>query len=622
MLLQPKTVISRTAILSLTRTYAHLMEVLLLAFANSREHPLPTLAGEYSALNKILSPRLLRQHFTYLAFSHATLAEIAHYLTQFRDRLSLFLFSGHAGRDRLLTEDGVSRAAGVAHLLGQCKKLKVVILNGCSTSGQVAALHAAGVPLVIATSAPVGDEIAAQFSERLFHALETGLSIGEAFEQAIGEALGRRDIQVERGIGFRSAGSADGPLWGIFPNPDRPDASGWKLSSQVVVAQPVNFKVNDILLEVLYDTFSVTNPALRELAEAGRSLENNFGDIRAAILKALPAPIGERIRKLVAPSSETDGFDQIGLPRLGQLALTYETTMRFLANLLLAQVWENQISHPGDWSLPPLVRAGLQRVIDAGVGELAETSHFAVIQQLVDAVECRGHQPFITELLTFRTDFLDDAEIFNACLFLENLRRLADTAAPHELPELCLRAEESLAMFFSKLGFLGGYLLATVRNINVLKYRSKKDTEYEHLLTKWHDAVGTSEQDIRKQGSFMDNRSVVLLHQEVKSDQAALVYPYLSLAPFIIDLNTFRENADMQAVTLYFFTRRSAGTGSLVYKFVNNPEQVSLDLDADPEPGAGTRPSRHKKPNKFQLAKDQFEEFYSTIVNPPSADAR
>ncbi len=618
------------------------MEVLLLAFANNREHPLPTLAGEYAALNKILSPRVLRQHFLSWSVSHATLDDIAYYLTLFRDRLGLFLYSGHAGRDVLLTEDGLTRASGIAHLLGQCRNLKVVVLNGCSTGGQVAALHAAGVPLVIATSAPVGDEIAAQFSARLFQALETGLSVGEAFEQGIGEALGRKDIPVVRSIGDDTTGQPGAPLWGIFPNPAKPDAAGWKLPMQAAVTVPDDFKVNEILLEVLYDTFSVTNPALRELAESGATLGNNFGNIRAAILKAFPAPIGERIRKLVAPSSEADGFDKPSLPRLSQLALTYETSMRFLANLLLAQLWENKISDAGDWNLPPQLRAGLKAVVDAGAGDLAETNHFAVLQKLLDAVEYRCQQPFIAEFLTFRADFLDDEDIRNACFFLENLRQLSKTASPNEIPELCLRAEESIALFFSKLGFLGCYLLATVRSINVLKYRSKKDTEYEHLLTKWHDAVGTCEQDTRKQASIMDNRSVVLLHHEIrngqqypysseKQAQTGLIqlnedrdrqqYPYLSLAPFIIDINTFKDTADVNAATLYFFTRRNADSGSLLYKFVNNPEQEALDLDAETGPVSGIRRSLQKKPNKYQLAKDQFEEFYTTIVNPANPEA-
>jgi len=85
------------------------MEILL-AVANSREYPLPTLAGKYAVLNKALSPRVLRQHFLAGSVNHATLNDIRYYLTLFRDQLNLFLYRRHAGRDVLLTEDGASRA--------------------------------------------------------------------------------------------------------------------------------------------------------------------------------------------------------------------------------------------------------------------------------------------------------------------------------------------------------------------------------------------------------------------------------------------------------------------------------------------------------------------------------
>lgn len=136
------------------------------------------------------------------------------------------------------------------------------MLNGCSTAGQVEALHAAGVPLMVASSAPVGNEVAAQFSTRLLQALETGLSIGEAFEQAIGEA--QAEIR---------ASTPDAPLWGLKPHPDKPDATGWKLPIQA--ARPANLRhePNELLLETLYDTFAQTNPRVRELHKAGALLD-------------------------------------------------------------------------------------------------------------------------------------------------------------------------------------------------------------------------------------------------------------------------------------------------------------------------------------------------------------
>ena len=105
----------------------------------------------------------------------------------------------------------------------------------------------------------------------------------------------------------------------------------------------------------------------------------------------------------------------------------------------------------------------------------------------------------------------------------------------------------------------------------------------------------------------MDNRSVVLLRQ----DDAQNLGHFLSLAPFIIDENTFVKEADNTSVTLYFFTSRNPTSGQVLYTFVNSPNRRWLDLDA-------TTPAPHdrrgQKKNKYQLAKDQFEDFYSTIV--------
>ena len=578
------------------------MEVLLLTFANDSTNELPTLASEYSALVRILSRRKLKGHFVSWTINYATFNGLMDAIRECRNQLSLFLFSGHAGRNNVHMEDGDVKKEGIVQLLGQCPNLKVVILNGCSTVGQVKALHQAGVPLVIATHAPVGDSLATEFSKQLFLNLEIGYTIEQAFELAIASAIGKEKLHIDRGLGWDVEQTDEKPLWGIKQNPDKPDMLGWKLPESVVPSgEP--FIANDLLLHELYYIFRETNPALRKLEEDGATLENNFGDIRAAILKALPAPISERIRKLLASSREGEiGFDNIGLPRLEQLGLTYEVTILFLANLLLAQLWENQLVNPEQWQLLPPIKSGLQNVVDTNLNATIDT-----LEKLMDAVECHCTNPFVEEILTFRQNFLQDEDIKAACHFLENLPNLSKTLAAHEIPGLCQRAEEAVVLFFSKLGFLGRYLLATVRSIDVLKYRSKKVPEYEHLITKWHDGVYSCEQNISKHISVMDNRSVVLLRQ----DDAQNLGHFLSLAPFIIDENTFVKEADNTSVTLYFFTSRNPTSGQVLYTFVNSPNRRWLDLDA-------TTPAPHdrrgQKKNKYQLAKDQFEDFYSTIV--------
>ena len=257
--------------------------------------------------------------------SHATREEIAYYLTLFREQLSLFLFSGHAGRDILLTEGGESRAEGMAHLLGQCPNLKVVILNGCSTKGQVEQLHKAGVPLIIATHAPIGDTLATEFSKKLFQALEANCSIAEAFEQGIGLVLSQKAITAHRGMVLRTV-PKDQTLWGIFPNPNKEGAGEWKLPSQAVRPVPSNYIENEVLLDTLFETFAESNATIKQLYEEGANFEEDTEKITHALLSALPAPISEHVRKLILPPLQEGipTFSKASLMRLQQLVQTYQ----------------------------------------------------------------------------------------------------------------------------------------------------------------------------------------------------------------------------------------------------------------------------------------------------------
>ena len=84
------------------------------------------------------------------------------------------------------------------------------------------ALLKAGVPVVIATSAPVGDRSATQFSISFFQSLSDGnKSIQEAFDDAIGPAqtVSQKDFNVKkRDIGLLSEKGIDSdePQWGLY----------------------------------------------------------------------------------------------------------------------------------------------------------------------------------------------------------------------------------------------------------------------------------------------------------------------------------------------------------------------------------------------------------------------
>lgn len=206
----------------------------MLTFANSETQRLPSLMDEYVSLNDLLRDRAARGDFRVVSFPIATREQVAADIQAYEQEISLFLFSGHAGSDCIQLEDGLGQAGGVAAMLGRCSHLKVVVLNGCSTAGQVHQLLQSGVPVVVATSAPVGDAKATVFSKAFFRSLSRQSdSILDAFNKAMSEVkfygkVNYNDLEA-RGLG---SVAHERPLWGIYYYENNGVvAQSWKLDS-------------------------------------------------------------------------------------------------------------------------------------------------------------------------------------------------------------------------------------------------------------------------------------------------------------------------------------------------------------------------------------------------------
>ena len=153
------------------------MQVVFLTYSNSQANPLPTLMEENEKTYSLLSRRSKQLHFSIHRNAFTTINSIIEYLELYRNEIILFSFSGHAGRDTLLLQEQKANAKGIARLLGMCPKLKLILLNGCSTKSQVVQLlELPNQPVVIATSAPVGDYSATKFATSFFRALSEDTS--------------------------------------------------------------------------------------------------------------------------------------------------------------------------------------------------------------------------------------------------------------------------------------------------------------------------------------------------------------------------------------------------------------------------------------------------------------
>lgn len=194
------------------------MSVIYLTYANNRDHPLGSLREEEEEINRILADRKLNNHFLLERDPYASLNNIRFHLNRFHDRLVFFGFSGHVGGDHLSLEGEIGHANGIGHMLGQCPQLQVVLLNGCSTAGQVKGLLDKGVRVVIHTHARVGDRSAKDFAIALFDALNQGRTIGDAYEHAKGAVTAGDNSKVftegDRGFEWEEEPGVSFP-WGI-----------------------------------------------------------------------------------------------------------------------------------------------------------------------------------------------------------------------------------------------------------------------------------------------------------------------------------------------------------------------------------------------------------------------
>ena len=577
------------------------VDTLLLAFANQSAHPLPTLQEEDDALSRLLAPRVKSQHFTVQRESFATLERLPSFLTLYRDSLVLFLFSGHAGRDRLLLGDGSANANGIAQMLGQCPNLRLVFLNGCSTAGQVSTLLEQGVPMVIATSAPVSDRKAAQFSIFFFEAMLQQFTVGEAFNMAKG-ALATTDsslsMAIHRSIGAIGEEGEEGG-WGLYCTERTAHHLDWKLRLHAVVpdvAGGANFTPNQRLIEVLFKALSEYNETVRKLYQQDQRKVQPVAltKKRLEIINALPSPLAEPLRKLMVPiEQENEGYDKISAARLRQIIQAYNTSMELLGFTMLAQLWEAYDQKNGALTMSAEQRQGLHSFFKLSKTEREGYDFLELIKKVKAVFDQNDIRYFVQELADIRDLIQSDEQFAESLQFLNSLRLQVrhQPPDPSTLAYLSQRAEDCLAYLYSKLGFMARYRLATIQGIDVEKYRHRRQPSYNHATGMLYDSLGgfsLSEVHLEKP---LDNHSILLVNEET--------WDFLNLSPFVIDENAYEERADV--CKLFFFSHYLQAADTCCYKYINQPSDPLLEI------------SEFKHP----FVKEQLDAFIAIIHDQP-----
>lgn len=605
------------------------MDVIFLAFANSQTDPLPSLTEEDDGIFSTLVNRALKGDFFIHRDAFTTLEKLNDYLGIYGDRLAVFHYSGHADNGTVHLVNDAANAGGIARQLGasaQAGHLKMVLLNGCSTAGQVAALLAAKVPVVIATSAPVGDKSATAFSLRFYRALsEKRLSIRQAFEEALGPAqtATAADLQLDtiaRGIALEAEATADEPLWGLYaldpallednPLPVR--------KNNASVGQYIpNEALTKSLFETLYQARNREVVNLYEAEAEGEYVE--LGEKQTTLINVLPFPIATHLQKLLCPvEQENEGFDKVSRQRLEQTGLLYHATTELMTYILLAQLWELRLNEQLE-QIPAELEKELRTYFYLGATERRAYDHLQLIRAIRTFLDNlnngKGIDYFVNELSSLKQLMAPDHAFSQACNFLTHLHQqaVAGKLDEQDIPLFCQEGEEHLCAFFQQLGFLHRYTLASVQNIDIQRYRHQKkgQTIFNHKIVKLMRAFGKQEHLYYLLSDFLQNRGVVLLKGQVKVFDArtrrftAEKLEFLNLSPFVIDRNAFESNTDLS--NLLFFEHFRAGPELYFYKNVKRPDSQRDRLEIDPE-------------GPFAAVSLQLEAFRQTILNEQAAN--
>ncbi|HEX5758348.1 MAG TPA: tetratricopeptide repeat protein [Thermoanaerobaculia bacterium] len=176
--------------------------VFFFAFANDRDDRaryLRNLPEEQRRVREAVAEAVKAGHCEVVERNNATADDIFDVLQDpdYRDRVAVFHYGGHAGGGELVLEtpQGAAEpahAGGLARFLGEQRGLALVFLNGCSSRGQVQGLLDAGVPAVVATSQAIDDAVATEFAARFYQALAGGASLRTAYAEAQGAVQTRR----------------------------------------------------------------------------------------------------------------------------------------------------------------------------------------------------------------------------------------------------------------------------------------------------------------------------------------------------------------------------------------------------------------------------------------------
>lgn len=590
--------------------------VILTAFANDQGRFLESLQQESDAISDALRAKKDGGIIDLEVQQGATIARLFDLINRYSQDLAVLHYGGHANGSALdLQAAGGTNAeahgTGLAQLLGTLPNLKLVVLNGCATQGHVEQLLAQGVPAVIATSAPVEDNIALQFAREFYTALAdpaASRTIDFAFSRAkalVATAKGDAITFETRGTSF---GDPEPPVvgvdkWGLYANKGKEAALAWALPDH----SAANFVIDGAAPVTATEIATPSGNLVARQAAAVSELDADFRKrmelerqmsrdgsvderlVREGIINAFPSPIGEKLRILFAGG-------QMGDPRLRLAVATYDITTRFIAFALIAQLWDLFEDKAGVVTLTDAQWQAIEAFNTLDEAGSARFDFLDLAVKLTAAIEANGAKPYMEQCSGLGAA-MAQPECASAQSFMNTMRGAIhdNTVDPAKAAELAQQADEHLDNALFAMTFVAGYKLATIKEITINRTRRKDASFLHRRVVLDRAAAALYKDDTQALLHYADNESVILLKDldDVTS--------YLNLSPFVLDQNALTRNPGTK---LYFMHWYDETNGALHYT------QISEDSDRIEIRSVMPPPFDVSHPPMLKL----YQEFRSTVA--------
>jgi hypothetical protein len=531
--------------------------VIFLAFANDKEDNaryLRNLTKELHEIEEALKP--VKDTYEVIHYQGITLKILFDKFQEYKDRIAVFHFGGHADGYQLLlqSDDGGNQVAfgnGLLRFFTTFKEsLKLLFFNGCATENLAEDLVNVGLPISIGTNSTINDDVATRLAVRFYKGLATQHTVGKAWEQAVGEIEATYDLKAgTRGL-FRKGKEEEGQFaWELFA---KEEAKGWKLDEVLEKSYVFNELLTKKVIEAVQ---KYSNPAKKFLERANtipnwESQKQISDKAKEVIAYSFVGVIGIQFSKLMAIGKEE--FSESKQRKYTEKCIFLVRRSIDLVNFTLtSKLWDIQKSQT-------INIADEQKKILQTFFENSFEADLPTQMRLLQTLQKIFTQNKLVIPYSAEANFGDwlkpDHAFFQTCQALQKL-------AQRELANDYAEAERLTAIFFEYFDFLANYKMASIKSIGY-KHPRNEEARYLHRYT----ALGMDSK------ANVDAEKFNVIAQTAPTE-SVLLYKgehygeSINLFPFVIDYNalTFESGAK-----ICFYRGVDVSDGSLDYVFLED----------------------------------------------------